>query len=261
MHLLKQFNTLLHEDLSAALRKYLGPRRSPLLRLGEVRLQRLSGGLRMARWLHYPTEQGRIGFHADRPVLLNLLACRYGAMSPGASETPDEAPPETTTEERLFHTLGQVLVKATLARIGAGLGDGKDNTDATPLTSGQSMPPAIGAWLLKTPVHAADDSLVGHVLLTLDEQCMDTVLEHLSPQRHATVRAPSPDLPQALRLQLHARLLEKQMLLGQVLDLKPGHVIPVRLGNADVRIGESVVFRAAVAEHKGKLCLTSFEEE
>jgi hypothetical protein len=41
---------------------------------------------------------------------------------------------------------------------------------------------------------------------------------------------------------------------------KVGDVIPVSVGRADVLLDDSRLFTAAVTEHKGKLCLTSFED-
>jgi flagellar motor switch protein FliM len=63
-----------------------------------------------------------------------------------------------------------------------------------------------------------------------------------------------------LQLTLVARLLEKQMPLGSLLDTRIGDVIPVSLGTSDVLVGDSRLFTASITEHKGKLCLTAFED-
>ena len=47
---------------------------------------------------------------------------------------------------------------------------------------------------------------------------------------------------------------------GIAKDLQVGDVIPISLSRADVLLEESRLFTAAVTEHKGKLCLTSFED-
>jgi len=57
-----------------------------------------------------------------------------------------------------------------------------------------------------------------------------------------------------------ARLVERPLTLGELMDLHEGDVIPVSLGLADVLVDGAPLMRAAVAEHKGKLCLTSFED-
>jgi flagellar motor switch protein FliM len=86
----------------------------------------------------------------------------------------------------------------------------------------------------------------------------------LAPVRAARAGRPgtTPDtaLADRLRITLVGQLVRKQMQLGEVLDLHPGAVVPISLGAADVMVGASRLFTAAVAERKGKLCLTSFED-
>jgi len=68
------------------------------------------------------------------------------------------------------------------------------------------------------------------------------------------------ELPRQLTLTLKARLLEQTLPLGELLDLRPGTVLPVRLKATEVLVDGSRLFTAAVAEHQGKLCLTSFAD-
>jgi len=67
-------------------------------------------------------------------------------------------------------------------------------------------------------------------------------------------------LPTRLTLTRVARLLQKDIPLGQLADLHVGDVIPISLGTTDVLIDDSRLFTATVAEHQGKLCLTSFAD-
>jgi len=67
-------------------------------------------------------------------------------------------------------------------------------------------------------------------------------------------------LPARLQLALNARLIEKLIDLGTLLDLRVGDIIPVTVASADVLIGDSRLFTASIAELKGKLCLTRFED-
>jgi flagellar motor switch protein FliM len=55
-------------------------------------------------------------------------------------------------------------------------------------------------------------------------------------------------------------LVSKEIPLAALFALKVGDVIPVSVGRADVLLDESRLFTATVAEHKAKLCLTSFED-
>jgi flagellar motor switch protein FliM len=59
---------------------------------------------------------------------------------------------------------------------------------------------------------------------------------------------------------LVGRLASKEVTLGSLYDLQVGDVIPISLARADVLLEDSRLFTAAVTEHKGKLCLTSFED-
>ncbi len=47
---------------------------------------------------------------------------------------------------------------------------------------------------------------------------------------------------------------------GHAAGLRVGDVIPVTFDSSDVLIGDARLFTAAVTEHKGKLCLTSFAD-
>ncbi|WP_460825321.1 FliM/FliN family flagellar motor switch protein, partial [Massilia solisilvae] len=86
------------------------------------------------------------------------------------------------------------------------------------------------------------------------------ILRGLLPPRRAQGGPAAEPLATRLAVRLEARLASKEMTLAALFDLKPGDVIPFSLGRADVLLDENRLFTAAVAEHKGKLCLTSFED-
>lgn len=99
--------------------------------------------------------------------------------------------------------------------------------------------------------------------LILDGAYLQPLLRRLSGQ-HRPARSGSavgaPPLTRRLTLTLQARLLERELDLGAVLDLAPGALIPIRLADATVMVEGSALMSAAVAEHQGKLCLTSFQD-
>ncbi|MBO9689694.1 MAG: hypothetical protein J7598_24090 [Mitsuaria chitosanitabida] len=99
--------------------------------------------------------------------------------------------------------------------------------------------------------------------LILDGAYLQPLLRRLSEQ-HRPARSGSavgaPPLTRRLTLTLQARLLERELDLGSVLDLAPGALIPIRLADATVMVEGSALMSAAVAEHQGKLCLTSFQD-
>jgi len=130
------------------------------------------------------------------------------------------------------------------------------------LTAVACVPPAAGAWQLHVRLGESCLGLEGSIWFVLDDAAMGRVLRSVSPTRDKPKPPPAgqQSIATRLSLQLTARLLEKEIELGDVLDLRPGDVIPVSLGLADVLVDESRLFTAAVTEHKGKLCLTSFDD-
>jgi flagellar motor switch protein FliM len=102
----------------------------------------------------------------------------------------------------------------------------------------------------------------GQFWIAPDQQLMAAILGTLRPEngRPAAARGPAEPLATKLQVKLDGRLVSKEITLGALFDLKVGDVIPVNVGRADVLLDEARLFTAAVAEHKGKLCLTSFED-
>jgi flagellar motor switch protein FliM len=96
----------------------------------------------------------------------------------------------------------------------------------------------------------------------VDARWMTRLLSRLATERRSAPRAKAAPVPlvRNLNLKLAARLLQQQMPLGDLVDLKVGDVLPVTLGRTGVFIDDQRVFDAVVAEHKGRLCLTSFED-
>ena len=89
---------------------------------------------------------------------------------------------------------------------------------------------------------------------------MRDLLRGLAPQRAQAVRPQPVPLATRLHVRLDARLASKEIALGQLLDLRAGDVVPISLDRTAVLLDESCLFTAAVTEHKGKFCLTAFED-
>jgi len=92
---------------------------------------------------------------------------------------------------------------------------------------------------------------------------MSSVLHGLLRERDQGRSLSSADqtpLAQRLQVSLNGRLISKEVQLGSLFELQVGDVIPISLHRADVLLEDSRLFTAAVTEHKGKLCLTSFED-
>jgi flagellar motor switch protein FliM len=122
-----------------------------------------------------------------------------------------------------------------------------------------SAPAAIASASASAPAPASQD---GQIWIALDHALMAHVLQGLMDKRAGTraPRMPGEPLASSLNVKLDGRLVSKEVTLAALFALKVGDVIPVSVGRADVLLGDARLFTAAVAEHKGKLCLTSFED-
>ncbi|GGY96001.1 FliM/FliN family flagellar motor switch protein [Pseudoduganella plicata] len=259
VHRLPQFAAQLREDMIAQLRQ-------PAVRRywGNVSVQgavfaRLDGTEERQRWQHYAAGDGMLGFALERKVLLSVLNYRYGRGKDSEASVDEAAVRVTATEERLAVVLGQQMVGVVAQRIAANLpgGDPAASQEVVPAKGGY---PPKGTWIVTVDVRLGETE--GKVWFTLDKKLMSDVLRGVAPERDTGKKASKQSGPLAQRMQvaLNGRLVSKEVTLGALFDLRVGDVIPVSLHRADVMLEDSRLFTAAVTEHKGKLCLTSFED-
>jgi flagellar motor switch protein FliM len=281
VHLLGGFTEQIRGDLTALLRDRLNRRYQASFEIVAITLSAAAAAHAAVRWMPYTSAAGRMGFAIDRSLLLCILGYRYGVpdlrvvstenepSQPRAEETKVWAERETTTEERLAQMLGRALVTTVGQRVQA---LGRQNDDmpqplpAAPLFKETTASvPVQGGWVLEARVVERARKADGSLRILLDEPWSTSLLQGLAPmsKRTAQPAGAKPGGAQSVGAQLQvtltARLLEKQLTVGTLLDMSPGDVIPISLGASDVLIGDSRLFRAAVAEHQGKLWLTSFE--
>jgi flagellar motor switch protein FliM len=258
VHLLDTFAARFREDLELALHRGHNRRYWSAFDVAEVvlaRHERADGG---ERWIGYTNQGGRIGFALERRVLLAILEQRYGRR-----DAPAQANVQmrvTATEERLAVTLGQQLVQALTARLQANAQAVGASVAPQDFTSAPMPAPAKGCWTVRIVLADRQGTAQGMLWLALDDGWFAALLKGLAPVGAKT--APPPTQPLATRLQLtvHSHLTSKQIPLEELLELRIGDVIPVSIGRADVLVDDASLFTAIVAEHKGKLCLTSFED-
>lgn len=266
VHRLDTFTCRLKADLDEVFILGLNRRYRAAFQLDEVRIERTPdardepAGL---RWQSLVAEAGRIGFSIDRPLLMTVLNYRYGLHDSRQAE--EVQAPETATEARLTAMLALQWAN-TLALCIDTLQGSVDGQAA----AAHEFTPVAGAlaqrdntWTVTATVRETVLGVSGQVRFRLDEAWMARLLRQLTPSREprgAQSAQPATALPTRMTLTLDARLLEQELPLGTLLDLRVGDVLPVRLGLADVLVDQSRLFKAAVAEHKGKLCLTSFED-
>lgn len=221
------------------------------------------------RWLTYSADDGHIQFWIDRPLLLCLLRYRYGSVMPGGTAS-DSMPataildePETATEERLGTMLGRQLAELAVRRIESLQREQAETPAAVSFVDAAIHSASDGDWLLSLKLSETRHGVSGNLLLKISGVWMNRLLHALTPNRERSIQkqlAATKPFPARLQLTLRARLLEKEVTLGTLLDLQPGHVLPISLGDADILIGDSRLFTASVAEHHGKLCLTALTD-
>lgn len=253
VHLLGRFAALVRDDLAEHLRMGLNRRYRARFELGTVEVTRLDAPSQDQRWILFDTPHGQLGVALERAVLLSILEYRYGS---GSVSGTDEAAPETTTEERLAAMTARQFATALAERVAALPGA---STGTTEIREGRYGAPAPRAWAVRATIAEPEHGVTGVLWLALDDAWMERVFRGLAPLRPAAPVAAAP-LGSALQLNLRARLVEFDIPLGTLLDTRVGDVIPVELRASDVLVNDSLLFRAEVAEHKGKLCLTSFQD-
>jgi flagellar motor switch protein FliM len=271
VHRLPVFAAQLREDLAQAMRLNVHRRYWGTFQVDDVAFSRLDGSEARQRWLGFAAPAGQIAFALERKVLLSVLNFRYGrATRPvSAGNVPavadavadEQAVRVTATEERLAVVLGQQLAGTLAARIESNLPSGSRAVDADDsIKPGTAALPGKGSWIVT--VRLSDGDFQGRVWFALDKQVMGNVLHGLLPERDTSKKSNKNPGPLAARLQvgLSGRLVSKETTLGALFDLRVGDVIPISLHRADVMLDDSRLFTAAVTEHKGKLCLTSFED-
>lgn len=267
VHLLPTFAAQLRDDLAQALRLPANRRNWGPFHVDAAAFVRAGAAVPGERWLSCAAAGGVLGFRLERSLLLAVLNHRYGQNTTvaAAAEGQDDAPAAkaaeprvTATEERLALALGQQLAAALASRIGQNLGSAEPGTA---VGTGPGRAPAPGSWLMEVSLTDAAGNAAGRFWFALDKHLMTAVLRGLLPARHTPATPPSA-LPLASRLQvsLSGRLMSREILLGSLFDLRVGDIIPVSLNRTDVLLDHSRLFTAAVTEHKGKLCLTAFED-
>jgi flagellar motor switch protein FliM len=281
VHLLPRVAVRLRETLHRQLCLPWNRRYHAHYDLREVTLQPLDRAAREAealldpdagRWLHAMGPSGLVACRIDRMLVNGLMARRLGLAGGTADPAPGDlsTTPITATEERLLQALARQGCQLTLQGLAQLAQQGPDSDDGTaaselPALQVGSLPTnSTDAWEITLVVRDADAQPERDMSLrvVLDGAYLSPLLRqlaslHRGPSRAAVAVQP---LARRLTLKLQARLLEQEMELGSVLDLAPGSLIPIHLADATVLVEGSALMRAAVAEHHGKLCLTSFED-
>jgi flagellar motor switch protein FliM len=252
VHLLPRFAAALGDALGAAMQTGAWRRSWDAFRLEGVEFGRVPDDQSL-RWFGNAGTRGTVAVAFERRLLLGLLNCRYGRRGAPVLPRHDLSGERVTaTEERLAVVLTQQLAGVLDERIGAG------QAAAVPAPAAA---PGKAAWAIRIVLREVQSGEHGQCWLAPDAALMDAILAGLQPDKARTrPAAVGSPLASSLQVRIDGRLVSKELPLAALFALKVGDVIPVSVGRADVLLDESRLFTAAVAEHKGKLCLTSFED-
>jgi flagellar motor switch protein FliM len=262
VHLLGKYTERLRKDLDELVHLRFNRRYRAQFEIGALSFEPAAPDL-SRRWLTFGSEVGRVAFAADRSVLLCILDYRYGVAPSERLGIGASSDHETATEERLAWRLGGQFVTTAAAAIDALHGE---QQEAQPLPEFTPVLTQLGdsAWTLRVSVKERSHGLEGSLWFRFDEPWIERLMRALAPHRErnaprGAAGAATRPLTAQLQLTLSARLVDKEIDLGTLLDLRVGDVIPITLASTDVLIDDARLFTASIAEHKGKLCLTCFE--
>lgn len=205
----------------------------------------------------FSTEFGNVGFDIDRPLLLNVLNDYYGLNNDNNNINVDHDAPVTKTEERLKNKLGCELSCLIL------------NCDvfSKKLKIKNDYSAIINKWSYKL-TFSLEGYNEGKIYLLLDNHHIDKLL--------STFRAPVEEVPNEepfssaileklinfLPLRLTGRLSSSNLTVAELADLKAGDVLPISLPERfPVFIGKEQPFTAVIAEDRGKLFLSEFNDK
>lgn len=198
----------------------------------------------------YRSALGKVGFSIDRALLTEALECYYGGTSLPSHDTP----PISTSEQRMRSRLGidiaQIFARSILA--GATFGDLKPYENAYVET--------LWEYIAEFQYTSHITGVSSSIFIYLDTHLVDELTSRLThPSTSQLIGNPVEQIKH-LPVQLDCVIASMQMPLSQVLDLRLGDILMVRLlERCDVQINQQKLFRGAILEDDGSLLLTSLE--
>ncbi|WP_200379941.1 FliM/FliN family flagellar motor switch protein [Rubrivivax gelatinosus] len=254
VHLLDAFARRWQGDLAGWLRRHVNLRQGARFEVVAATLHRLEQEAPGCGWNGYAFARGSLVCGAERGLLLALLARRFGAETGG-----DEAP-ATATEDRLAALFGAQWAALAARRLEVGIA-AEPGVVAAPVATGSAPAPARGSWVLEATITEPGMPAPARLRVALAPAWLERLWTQLAAERAPSSVAPTvAPLRTRLEFRLVAQLLDKPMALADVAALKVGDVLPITLGEADALVDGLRLFKARVAEHDGRLCLTCFSD-
>lgn len=259
VHLLPAFAGAFAEDMTAMLSAPSWRRYWSSFELAQVEFERAPESSAL-RWLGMSGPHGGAAVAFERALVVGLLEARYSGKGPARALRDPVGERVTATEERLAHTLTQQLSEVLAMRVRVASGAAGVELASAPLSPVASAVPGKNAWALAITLREPQGGSTARCYIAPDARMMGLILQALQPERPQRAPRSCESIGTGLKVKLDGRLVTHEITLETLFGLKVGDVIPVSVGRADVLLDDARLFTAAVAEHKGKLCLTSFED-
>ncbi|GKX62926.1 flagellar motor switch protein [Pragia fontium] len=205
----------------------------------------------------FSTPFGNIAFDIDRMLLLNILNDYYGLGKDNVQIHPDLQTPITKTEERLKNKLGLELSSLVL----------HPGIFGDELEIKNDYSTIINKWSYKI-TFSLEGYDQGQFHILLDNQHVDRLLATLrrpnEQDRKESENLSNEQLERminCLPVRLVGRLSCSQLTVAELMTLTAGDIIPVSLPNRfPLLIGKEQLFNAVIAEDRGKLYFSEFND-
>ncbi|KFK95363.1 MULTISPECIES: FliM/FliN family flagellar motor switch protein [unclassified Serratia (in: enterobacteria)] len=206
----------------------------------------------------YSTPYGNLAFDIDRILLLDILHDYYGLSKDGNQIVPNISSPITKTEERLKNKLGHELTLLIINKETFGE-DLELKNDYSTLINQWS-------WCITFTLEGYDK---GNFTILLDQPHVDRMLSMLrspdgepSQEQEQISSAQIERLFYNLPLKLQGQVASLNLTVAQLADIEAGDIIPIALNEpVPVFIGNEQIYSAMIAEERGKLFLSEFNDK
>ncbi|SDT23276.1 flagellar motor switch protein FliM [Halopseudomonas xinjiangensis] len=193
---------------------------------------------------------GKVGFSIARTLLGEVLEGYYGGVNVPGSESSPISTSEERMRDRLGREVSELFGRAILGGTSLGKLEAYDNAYDRP-----SWDYRVG---LTFENHVTSTTSSMHIYL--DHQIADLLISKMAGPGSATSMGDPLDNIKRLPVRMECIVASMQMMLADVLALRPDDIILVRMQErCDVRIAQHRLFRGAIFESDGSLCLTSLE--
>lgn len=193
---------------------------------------------------------GRVGVSIVRPLLSHVLECYYGGVGVPGNETS----PISTSEQRIRERLGRDIAGI----FGRALLRGTNLESLEPYDNAYDLPEWDYQVSFVFENHASASS--SSICLYLDHQIADLLISKMATPGTLPQASDPMENIKRLPVRMDCIIASLEMSLADVLALQPDDIVMVRMPErCDVQIAQQKLFRGAIFENDGALCLTSLE--